>query len=513
MIFTLQPFTQTAIERALNSLPEGLLIALLAGTLLRILPRQNSRTRFAVWFAALLAVAGLPALGGLSRLSTASTWSSHAAAAISLPAHWATFLFVVWALAVAVFAARLIVGVWRLHELRQTCNPVDPADLDLTLRALLAELNSANLFPSRPVTLATSASLRVPAAIGLWKPMIVLPPWALRELAPSDLAIIFRHESAHLRHWDDWTNLIQKIVRALFFFHPAVWWIDNRLSIEREMACDDVVVAQTANPAGYASCLVSLLERSLTERGWTMAQAIVHRARETSMRLTRILDNNRPIATRISKPALGLVGAFALLSFVLLPRTPQIVSFEQVASQPVVSEQRLSQQRTAEQGPASTALPQLSATLRPATLKSSQGSRASFQTSSLPAAVTAVSFRPESKAASAQKNLQPLPSNLAAVSAIASGPRKDCRDSAIAENILIAATPDSVLQASQFQATEQGAESGHSIRPSFTELLLVHETQFVESDSSVVWRVQVWRVMLVNPTWERKANVPVAHST
>ncbi|MFZ1918141.1 MAG: M56 family metallopeptidase, partial [Terriglobales bacterium] len=275
MFPSLQAFAQKTIEHGINSLPEGLLIVLFAWVLLRILPRQNSRTRFAVWFGVLLAVAGLPVFGGLVHRPTTALFS-HVATAISLPAPWATVFFIAWTLAVFVMMARLAVGLWRLHELRQSCNTVDPADLDSSVRDLFAELNSSESFVSRPVTLATSGRIRVPAAIGLWSPMIVLPPWALCELPPSDLGIILRHEFAHLRHWDDWTNLVQKFVRALLFFHPAVWWIENRLSVEREMACDDVVVAQTANPGGYANCLVSLLERSLAGRGWTMAQAIVH---------------------------------------------------------------------------------------------------------------------------------------------------------------------------------------------------------------------------------------------
>jgi len=48
------------------------------------------------------------------------------------------------------------------------------------------------------------------------------------------------------------------------------------------MACDDEVVAGTGNPRGYAKCLISLLEKSLARRGWTMAQAAVHRAGEAS---------------------------------------------------------------------------------------------------------------------------------------------------------------------------------------------------------------------------------------
>src|ERR1035438_7663210 len=62
----LQSVAQVAIGRTLNSLPEGLLIVLFAGGMLRLLPRQNSGTRFAVWFVALLAVAGLPLIGGIS---------------------------------------------------------------------------------------------------------------------------------------------------------------------------------------------------------------------------------------------------------------------------------------------------------------------------------------------------------------------------------------------------------------------------------------------------------------
>ncbi len=500
---SLQSFAQRTIEHGINSLPEGLLIVLFAWVLLRILPRQNSRTRFTVWFVALIAVAGLPVFGELvHRPTTALFW--HVATAISLPAPWAIVFFIIWALAVCLMSARLAVGLWRLRELRQTCNAVDPADLVPSVRDLFAELNSTKSFVARPVTIATSDQVRVPAAIGLWKPMIVLPPWALRELPSSDLDIIFRHEFAHMRHWDDWTNLVQKFVRALFFFPPAVWWIENRLSVEREMACDDVVVAQTANPAGYASCLVSLLERSLAGRGWTMAQAIVRCARETSMRLARILDPKRTVATRISKPALGLLGAFTVLCLVMLPNTPQVISFEQGGSDP----------RGSEQGLPSAAVHQISTALaQPATISSSLLHRANFQTLSRPAAVTSASFKPEPKVSLLPKNQKSVSANAAAiVSARAASPRESASDIELTNDTLIAAAHDTSRQADEFP----GVQGEQSIQPAFSAVVFVHETEFIESDSSVVWRVwriQVWRVMLVNSTWERNARTPAAHST
>ena len=199
-------------------------------------------------------------------------------------------------------------------------------------RSVTSGLVTSGSIASGSITIATSEYVRVPAAIGFWKRTIVLPAWALRELPAQDLNVILLHEFAHLRRWDDWTNLIQKIVRALFFFHPAVWWIEKRISVEREMACDDAVLAETANPQGYATCLVSLLEKNLShrlaQRRWSMAQAAVHRAREASLRLAQILDKNRPAATRVWKPALGMVGAFSVVCLMALPHAPQFVAFD-----------------------------------------------------------------------------------------------------------------------------------------------------------------------------------------
>jgi hypothetical protein len=178
-----------------------------------------------------------------------------------------------------------------------------------------------------------SESVRVPAAIGFHKPMIVLPAWALQDLSAEELKTILLHEHAHLQRRDDWTNLLQKVVRAVFFFHPAVWWIDAKLSLEREMACDDAVLAETGNPRAYAGCLISLLEKSCARRGWAMAQAAVGRAREASLRIAQILDAGRPGTTRVWKPALGLAGVLSLAGFGVLLCAPRLVMFAPEAHQ------------------------------------------------------------------------------------------------------------------------------------------------------------------------------------
>jgi beta-lactamase regulating signal transducer with metallopeptidase domain len=315
---SLQSVAQISIEHVLNSLPEGLLIAMLAWLVLRLIGRQNSGTRFAVWFIALLAIALLPFVTAFT--GSAALLGGIASSKITVSAFWALLLFSAWALAAGVAALRLLAGLYRVSRMRAGCTPIDISQFDPLLTATIRHFSD-----SRSISVATSEQLRVPTALGFWKPMIVIPAWALRDLSSDELRIILIHEFAHLRRRDDWTNLLQKIVRAIFFFHPAVWWIDARLSLEREMACDDAVLAETSNPRAYASCLVSLLEKSSLKRGWAMAHAAVDRAREASLRIAQILDRSRPATTRLSRPVLGLAGLFSLAGVVLLACSPRLV--------------------------------------------------------------------------------------------------------------------------------------------------------------------------------------------
>jgi hypothetical protein len=399
-----------------------------------------------------------------------------------------------------------------------------------TITATLKDLNAERSLASRSVTLATSEHVRVPAALGLWSPMIVLPAWALAELPAGELGIILRHEFAHLRRWDDWTNLVQKIVRAVFFFHPAVWWIESRLSVEREMACDDIVVAETDNPIGYANCLVSLLEKSLAQRGWTMAQAIVHRAREASERVAQILDKNRPAAGGVSKPALGLVGTFAALCVVMVPATPQLVAFDrEPGTAPAIhryAEHRYAEHRDVDSG--------YSASLvRPASLRSADY-RGSFNAAVIPAglksdarAVGQVSIAPlktsrsisprgdlvRSQAVVSQARVRGLGVNQGDVPA----------DHAVDSNAATSAGPTTEANT----VVEVSVAADRNVRPAAKTLLFVQEARFVTAEFPVaqltivpslrgpmlVWSVQMMRVTFVAPVGRERVHSSTSKKT
>jgi beta-lactamase regulating signal transducer with metallopeptidase domain len=320
--FDLQTIAQFSALRIVESLAEGTVIGIFAAVLLWLARRQNAATKYAIGFSALAAIALLPAIRLVSFRDGGP--ASELRAAVTVPDSWAVYLFAAW----AVIAAWFLIGVgrsfWRLRVLRRSCTPVDLSSLDPLLQDTLLSSQT-----KRNVVVCTSEEVRVPTALGLMKPAIVIPQWAMEELSADELKQILLHELAHLQRWDDWTNLAQQLVKAVFFFHPAVWWIENKTALEREIACDDAVLEATGSPRAYAECLAHLAERSFLQRSVALAQAAVGKLRQTTSRVAQILDNNRPKeSSRAWKLAVSCVAGFAVACAVGVSRAPKLIAFE-----------------------------------------------------------------------------------------------------------------------------------------------------------------------------------------
>lgn len=332
MLDALHALARISVEQMLYCLIEGTLLACLVGVLLRMLPRRNSGTRFVVWFSALLAMLILPFLSGAAKTAMVnSAQSGTAKPALVISSSWSLYIFAAWAVIAALGLARVAVGIWQLRRLRRDCTEIPLIDLEPSIRGMLQEFQG-----SRAVSLCVSDQVQVPTAIGFSKPAVVVPAWLLHEVGTAELKQVLFHELTHLRRRDDWTNLIQKIVKAVLFFHPSVWWIEAKLSLEREMACDDAVLARTLNAHDYAQCLTKMAEKSFLRRQIIMAQAAVNRMRQLSLRVTQILDANRPGSTRLWWPAVPLVMMVASVCIVPGRQASSLIAFADDA-QPAVS--------------------------------------------------------------------------------------------------------------------------------------------------------------------------------
>lgn len=316
MMVDLTPLAQNGAEKLINGAVYGSAVALLLWIAQPRLRRYDAGARFAILFLALLIVGLCPLLLARPEASAAHIGSS---AELFLPAKWASWLLLVWVFGACLGLTRVAWSLLRLRQLSVSAQPV--TELPGAVRASLAE------FGCRGASVSVSDKVRVPTAVGIFAPTVIFPAWALRNLSAGELNAILLHELAHLRRWDDWTNLAQQIVKALLFFHPAVWWIESKLALEREIACDAFVIEKTENASGYANCLVSLAEHSIVRHSTALAQAAVGKVKQISVRVSRVLEirSARSLPSRTwlaAGVAAATAGVIVAASFV-----PELIAF------------------------------------------------------------------------------------------------------------------------------------------------------------------------------------------
>ena len=133
-----------------------------------------------------------------------------------------------------------------------------------------------------------STSCVAPITVGLFRPKMILPEgWSEWPAAQLDAVLI--HENEHARRRDPLIQWLALINRALFWFHPLSWWLEQRLSALAEDACDDAVLAKGHKPHDYSGYLISLARATMSEgRLPHVAGATIH-GRSVPERIHRML--------------------------------------------------------------------------------------------------------------------------------------------------------------------------------------------------------------------------------
>ena len=125
--------------------------------------------------------------------------------------------------------------------------------------------------PSRDCKLWVLPGLASPATLGWWRPQIVVPS-VCETLDDADLEAVFWHELTHVRRRDALWNALVRGCRNLLWFHPCVHHTFAAIGIERELACDRVVVDELPQSRdAYATCLVRFARLRLSSEGTTTA--------------------------------------------------------------------------------------------------------------------------------------------------------------------------------------------------------------------------------------------------
>lgn len=190
------------------------------------------------------------------------------------------------------------------------------ADAEPVLRERVERALEGTAIPPGRVLL--SRVPRVPAAVGVLRPRVLLPAEVVGALECEELRAVLLHEDWHCRRRDPLLAHLQRLVQALFFFHPLLWPLLRRLGETAELACDERVLEAGVPPHTYRRALARVLRLGL-EPAPAPAMARLGGGSFLHRRLQRINDTRRfPMKRHALVLAVGAV-LVATLSFFPLP--------------------------------------------------------------------------------------------------------------------------------------------------------------------------------------------------
>jgi beta-lactamase regulating signal transducer with metallopeptidase domain len=245
------------VDAVLNWLWQGSVVVLALALMLQLLERSRAHVRYVVCWMALVSVFTLPLVPFLGAAVTPLDIVPIAVAGpiIPVPHAWWTssaVLIALWALWAGIHVVRLARAMLSLRGIKRRSR-VCPTTVERSLCHWVGIRDRG-----RQAVLVVSDGVTAAAVLGCRSPVIAVAPALVDHLDADELDRVIIHEWAHVQRRDDLANVLQLIARAIAGWHPAVWWIDRRLRIEREVACDEMAVSITGSPKSYAACLIKL---------------------------------------------------------------------------------------------------------------------------------------------------------------------------------------------------------------------------------------------------------------
>jgi hypothetical protein len=314
------------VGNLVSAIWEGAVLAFFVALCLRFLPDMSATARWVVWTNVFLLLLLLHFLRSLDAQLQSGT--RFQASTFHLDPLWSVVIAGFWLMLSLWRGGQLISSAIHLHGLAARAICIQPDASILTL------LQSG--WFGRSAQLCTSTEIERPCVVGFLHPRILLPLSLFRQLSAIDLEQVVLHEMEHLHRADNWTNLLQKVGVVFFPLNPVLYWVERRLCVEREFACDDRVLLSSCGRKNYALCLTRLAEFTIISRSLSLALGAWERRSELARRVHRIL-RRRNVSMRRG-PAIVLTCSLVigvLAGAIFLAHSPQIVSFAPLAQSTV----------------------------------------------------------------------------------------------------------------------------------------------------------------------------------
>jgi TonB family protein len=183
-------------------------------------------------------------------------------------------------------------------------------------------------------TLLVSDAITSPVTFGALRPVVLLPP-QFPELGPEVREAILSHELLHARRRDWLFLMAEELVRAVFWFHPAIWWLLSEIGLAREQEVDRQAVAETQLRDEYVDALLAFAGAGV-EPDLAPAPSFLRR-RHLKQRVVSILKEVRMSKTRLFSSMAAALMILAAAGWIVTAAFPLWAAPDVVADSPGVA--------------------------------------------------------------------------------------------------------------------------------------------------------------------------------
>ena len=218
---------------------------------------------------------------------------------------WPVAFFYLWVAGTLLCLASLVISRFHVNRLLRRATPVQDPEWE----RLLTQTRQALRLNRRP-RLFRSDQDTMPMTWGALRPVLLVPA-AVDQWSGDRRRVVLLHELAHMKRWDSLTQSAAQVIGSLFWMNPLVWLAAARMRVERERACDDLVLRGGWKASDYAAQLLEIaqgFQRVSCAGGIAMA-----RSTHLHNRIAAIVDTSQARRTHPLAIA-AIVGSFGLLA-------------------------------------------------------------------------------------------------------------------------------------------------------------------------------------------------------
>jgi len=220
-----------------------------------------------------------------------------------------------WLLGFLLLLCRLLSGFLVLNRFKRGLTAIDHK-VGKPLAEILQTIQKQ--FPGMSLpAMYTTGVIYSPMVLGIFKPILVIPAHLFETLSKNEVKSIFLHELSHIYHKDQLIGVMQRIVKALHWWNPAVYKLSEYFSRSREEISDNYALMEYSSRE-YAGCLLNLAEKAslISRLPFSLGMASPHIPMKE--RILQILAKERNMDTKLKNSTTLLIAFMAIVLTVFI---------------------------------------------------------------------------------------------------------------------------------------------------------------------------------------------------